>query len=246
MDEPTNHLDIEMIEWFHTSFHASTEQNSEAFRKTVLFFFWDEWLTLEEQKYIVYSSGINVLECITDYRYELGRVLINRFIDPKTGHLQYLCEDGTGCVTSIINEVIRDKREPLKTFAVNVETTGSLYGIIVPKYGELVFKTDTPPQVNGEIGRGKECGNVTGTTGHIQKLIQLGVILQENGKTDFDLNDVSLNRTRKVKNATRVCTLLNLITRFLDADEIEGKRWFFRPIDTYYIGYKGVFRPVGK
>jgi hypothetical protein len=237
---------IEMIEWFHTSFHASTEQNSEAFRKTLLFFFWDEWLTLEEQKYIVYSSGINVLECITNYQYIMGRKLINRFFDPKTGHIQYLCEDGSECVKSIIDEVIRDKREPIKTFAVNVETTGLLYGIIVPKNGDLVFKTDTPPEVGGNLGRGKECGNVTGTSGHITKLIQIGDILQENGKTDFDLNNASILRTRKIKNATRVCTLLNLMIRFLDANEIEGKRWFFRPIDTYYIGYKGLFRPGRK
>ena len=237
---------IEMIEWFHTSFHASTEQNSEAFRKALLLYFWDEWLTLEEQKYLVYSSGINVLECIKDYQYNMGRILINRFIDPKIGNIQYLCENGTECVKSIIDEVIRDKAEPIKTFAVNVETTGLLYGIIVPKNGDLVFKTDKPPEVDGKLGRGKECGNVTTMTGHITNLVQIGDILKQNGKTDFDLNNSSLLRTRKIKNSTRACTLLNLIIRFLDTNELEGKRWFFRPIDTYYIGYKGLFRPGRK
>jgi hypothetical protein len=233
---------IEIIEWFHISFQASTQKNPESFRKAVLFYLWDEWLTLEEQKYLVYSSGINVQECVRNHQYSIGRILVNRFMDPKTGHLQYLCEDGTVCDQSIIDQVIRNKDEPIKRFPVNVNTTGSIYGIIVPKDSEMVFKTDKPPEVGGKIGKGKECGNVSGTSAHITSLIHVGDILKQHGKTDFQLNRAMLAGPRKITNSTRTCTLLDLSLRFLDIEEIERKKWFFRSIEAYYIGYKGSFR----
>jgi hypothetical protein len=235
-----------MVEWFHTAFHASTQQNSESFRKAVITYFWDEWLTLDEQKYLIYSSQLNVLECILDQQYRIGRLLVNRMVDPKSGALLYLCEKGTECIKAIVDEVIRDEREALKRFPVNVETTGSIYGIIVPKNGEFVFKTDKPPEVGGKLGRGKECRNVTTMTGHLSKLIQIGDILKQNGKTDFQLNRTVLLGLRKITNSTRACTLLDLCLRFVNEERLEKKKWFFRPVESYYIGYKGLFRPGRK
>jgi hypothetical protein len=238
---------IEMIAWFHTSFHASSEQNPESFRKAILTYFWDEWLTLEEQKHLIYSSQLNVLECIRDQQYNIGRILVNRLVDPKTGTLLYLCENGNICIKSIMDEVIRDEREAIKRFPVYVETTGSIYGIVVPKNGEFVFKTDTPPEEGGKLGRGKECSNVTGMTGHISKLVQVGDVLKRNGKTDFQLNRPVLQTSeRKIAGSIRACTLLDLCLRFVNEEQLERKKWFFRPVESYYIGYKGSFRPGRK
>ena len=83
-------------------------------------------------------------------------------------------------------------------------------------------------------------------TGHITNLIELGDILKANGKSDFDLNRGIIVGTRKIKNSTRACTLMNLLIRFLDADKVQGKRWFFRPVQALYTGHKGVFRPGSK
>jgi hypothetical protein len=237
---------IEMIEWFHTAFHASTQKNPESFRKAILTYFWDEWLTLEEQKYLIYSSDLNVSECIRDEQYRIGRILVNRMIDPKTGELLYLCENGTECVKAIADEVTRDATEAIKRFPVNVNTTGTIYGIIVPKNGEFVFKTDLPPAVGGKLGRGKECRNVTTMTGHISQLIQVGDALKQNGKSDFQLNRMVLMGLRKITNSTRACTLLDLCLRFADEERLEKKKWFFRPVESYYVGYKGLFRPRRK
>ena len=82
-------------------------------------------------------------------------------------------------------------------------------------------------------------------TGHITRLIEIGDILKENGKSDFDLNRAMIS-TRKIKNSTRACTLMDLLIRFLDTDNIEGKRWFFRPVQSLYTGHKGLFRPGKK
>jgi hypothetical protein len=232
-----------MIEWFHVSFSKSTLKNPEALRKALLFYFWDEWLTLDEQIYLVYSSGLNVLECIRENQYSLGRVLVNRFLNPKNGEIEYICEDGKACVKSIIEDVKRDRAEILRTFSINNKTTGEPYGFIVPKNGDVVFKTGEPPVEGGKIGRGKECGNVSTMTGHISNLVQIGDILKIAGKTDFDLNRGIILSTRKIKNSTRACTLMDIFIRFMDADRIQEKRWFFRPIQALYTGHKGTFRP---
>jgi hypothetical protein len=238
---------MEMIEWYFISFQKSTNKNAEAFRKSLVQYFWDEWLTLEEQIFIVFSTGLNVLDCIRENQYQLGKILVNRFIDPKTGEIQYLCEGGTICMKSIVDEINRDKNDPIKRFALNNKTTGKLYGFIVPKNGDVVFKTGEPPAEGGNVGRGKECSNVSTMTGHIANLIEIGDILKTSGKTDFDLNrGIILGGDRKIKNSTRACTLMNLLIRYLDADQTQNKRWFFRIVQAYYKGHKGTFRPGKK
>ena len=237
---------LEMVEWFHTSFQKSSPKNPESFRKAVLFYFWDEWITLEEKIFLVYNTGLNVLECISENQYSLGKILVNRFMDSKTREVQYLCEGGIMCLKSIVDEIKRDKTEKMKTFSINTKTTGEPYGFIVPKNGDIVFKTAEPPNEGGKIGRGKECGNVSTMTGHITNLVEIGDILKAAGKTDFDLSRGIILGTRKIKNSTRACTLLDILIRYLDADNIQAKRWFFRPVQAFYTGHKGTFRPGKK
>ena len=233
---------LEMIEWFHTSFQKSSAKNPESFRKAILFYFWDEWLTLEEQIFLTYSSSLDVLECIRENQYLLGKILVNRFMDPKTREIQYLCENGTVCVTSIIDEIKRDKTEKIQAFKVNIDTTGDPYGFIIPKNGNVVFKTAEPPAEGIKVSKGKECSTVSTTAIHIKNLIEIGDILKAAGKTDFDLTNSILLGTRKVKNATRTCTLLDILIRYLDAENIQTKRWFFRPVQAFYMGHKGTLR----
>lgn len=237
---------LEMIEWFYVSFKTSPIKNPEAFRRSLLFYFWDEWMTLEEQTFLVFSTSLNLQECIQENQYSLGKILVNRFLDPKTGEIQFLCEGGQICVKSIIDDIKRDKTEPLRTFKLNNMTTGEPYGFIVPKNGSIVFKTAEPPYEGGKIGRGKECGNVSTMTGHIANLIQIGDIMKAAGRGDFDLNREVLLGTRRIKNSTRACTLMDLLIRYLDGDKVQNKRWFFRPVQSLYTGHKGTFRPGKK
>ena len=76
-----------------------------------------------------------------------------------------------------------------------------MYGFIVPKNGEFVFKISEPSD-DEKIGRGKECGNVSTSSGHITNLIQIGDILKSHHKSDFDLNRNTIFGTRKLKNST--------------------------------------------
>jgi hypothetical protein len=237
---------LEMIEWFHISFQKSPAKNPDAFRKTLLFYFWDEWLTLEEQIFLVYNTSLDVNEIIRENQYSLGKILVNRFLDPKTGDIQFMCEGAKPCLKSVMDDIKRDASEPLREFSLSIRTTGDPYGFMVPKNGDVVFKTAEPPYEGGKVGRGKECGNVSTMTGHISNLVVIGDVLKAAGKTDFELNRGTILGTRRIKNSTRACTLMDLLIRYLDADKVQGKRWFFRPVQALYVGHKGTFRPGKK
>jgi hypothetical protein len=229
-------LILEMIQWFHQAFHQSTNQNPTAFRKALIFYFWDEWLTLEEQRRLVGIGASDVLLCIQENQYQFGKTLVNRYLDTKSSEIQFDCENGVACVKSYVDEIKRDTREPMRAFELNKRTTGFIYGFMAPKYGQIVFKTAEAPDIGGAIPRGKECGNVSNMKPHLKILHSIGEVLARNHKTNFGLD------RSDIKNSTRICTVMDLLLRLLDAEEMERKRWFFRPVMSYYTGHKGISR----
>ena len=112
-----------------------------------------------------------------------------------------------------------------------------------------MFKTSEPPEAGGKFqGRkGSECAIVSGKGNHYENLIKIGKILQASPfQFDFHLNEVSLVTSVTIKNPTRLCTLMNLFLRFLDAEEIQDKRWFIRAVQAFYSGHIGMFRASKK
>ncbi len=233
---------LEMVKWFYTSFIKANMRNIDAFRLALIQYFWDNWITLDEKKFLIYNTSLNLLECIQDDQYNLGRLVINRLLDPTNGELIYMCEGGEVCKKSVIDEILRDKAEEIKSFNVNIETTGEMYGFSVPKNGDIVFKTGEPPVIGKKVGRGKECANVSTMTGHIKQLIEIGDILRNSGMGDYELRRDVLISSRPIRNATRACSLLEMFIRYIDLQELRGLRWYFRPVAAYYTGHKGFFR----
>jgi hypothetical protein len=216
---------------------------------------WDEWLQINEQKWLIYSSGLDVQECIEESQYRFGKQNINRLLDPiYTNQLQYICEDNTTCSIVIINRIQQDASDPLKQLRVNTKTTGILYGFIVVKNRQYIFKTGEPPTGDERLGVGLECARNSKIAVHMAKLIKLGDVLNRNGYSDFDLNSVQLNENRdimeddqvigvlQIKNSNRICTLFNFVLRYMDEEMVDGKRWFYRPVSAYYTGHKSIER----
>ena len=217
-----------MIELFHESFHQSQNKEPNAFRKALLFYFWDEWLSFEEQKHIIYSSELSthpsVLECIRENQYQLGKFLINRLFNPENSSVVYLCEEGTECQRSFVDIIEKDEaKDQLKGLEVIPKKVGTPYGFLSSKNGDLVFKT-AEPDISGKLGRGKECGNVTTMTGHYSNLIKIGTIFESADKGNFNLDSGTISIESRIKNSTRACTLINLCIRLLDAYKIKNKK----------------------
>lgn len=230
---------IEMIQLFHSSFHVSRPNNPESFRKALLFYFWDEWMTIDEQTFLVRSTGLNLHELIRENQYPFGKLVVNRYLHPKTGAVYFTCEEGKECMRSVVDQIQRSTTDPLRQLQVNKKTIGALYGYNVPKDGHIVFKTNKSPEVHGKIGRGSECMIVSNVKEHLSNLMMIGEILQVHIGTNFNLTRELLVTERSIKGSIRICTLMNVLLRFMDAERMDAKRWFFRSVEAYYTGHKG-------
>jgi hypothetical protein len=69
----------------------------------------------------------------------------------------------------------------------------------------------------------------------MNKLMMLGDILKESNRTDFELNKTTIFGERPLKAAARVCTLMDVVLRFLHAEKVQDKKWFFRPIQAQLL-----------
>jgi len=234
---------VEMIYWFHTSFHASPQRDARAFERALLSYVWDEWISLEEQKELLFSEQQTTM--IQEDIYHMGRLVVYRMFDPAMGKLQYVC-DQEPCVTSVIEEIEKDTSDPLRAFSVSPRTTGELYGFVVSKNGNIVFKTASPPDAGKKVERGLECQNVSNMKGHLAKLIQMGDVLRAEGQHDLELDGNIIRSERAIENSTRACTLLDIVLRYMDAMRIQGKRWFFRPVQAISMGHVSSFRGSSK
>ena len=72
--------------------------------------------------------------------------------------------------------------------------------------------------------------------------MKLGSILETHQMTDFELNKDKLTGDEEIRNSIRLCTLMDLVLRYMDEEQIDRKKWFFRPIMSFYTGHKGLFR----
>jgi hypothetical protein len=231
---------FDMIQWFHTSFHESKGNAAESFRTALLLYFWDNMLTIDQQNELIYSS-VDVSECVRDSDYVFGSQIIHRHLDPVEGEVKYYCDDKKECVRSVSDVIRRDAQDPMKQFRINEQTMGFLYGFLAPKRGSLVFKTAAPPSQKGVLERGLECSVISTISIHVDHLIELGDLLRSLGMTDFDLNAGAISHTREVRNSVRACTLMEIVLRFMEAERIQKKHWFVRPLQAFYAGHKGTF-----
>jgi hypothetical protein len=145
-----------------------------------------------------------------------------------------------------VEEIEGDKKDVMQAFSVHRRTTGMFYGFVVSKNGNIVFKTADPPDTGKKVERGLECENVSNMTGHVAKLVQLGDVLRSEGQHDVDLTRNMIRMERPIENSTRACNLLDIVLRYMDALRIQDKRWFFRPVQAFYMGHTSSFRGLSK
>lgn len=235
---------IEMVSWFHISYIRSSKKDSSAFIHALCEFFMDNWFNMEQQRNMLYGKEVDISYLMDDYKYDYEDIKVYRFIDSKTGKMQYICDGNKECARSFVDYIERDEPgiDADKKMRINPVNTGGLYGFIVPKMDGMVFKTNEPPLEGKKLGVGAECGNVSTMGKHIPKLENLGIVLERNGYTNFDLTEVKMKiGPRKIVNAARACALMEIVLRYMDMARINNKRWFYRPVSAYYKGHKGRF-----
>jgi hypothetical protein len=147
-----------------------------------------------------------------------------------------LC-DGVECSKAILDalKANRDGSDPLRKLVLSKETTGGFYGFMATKKKShtLVFKTKD----QSKRGTGAECSIVSTTAEQYGMLLNLGNILKYMKKPDLDLREgVIMTGARKISNATRTCVIIELTLRLMDAERVDGKKWFYRPVASFMVG----------
>ena len=225
----------------------------------IMQFLWDQYLSNEEQ-FALYKRmrTDDALSPIMDrvwgeQKVSIGTTIGFRLINRATAKLEYYTLGDNGFVLEE-NGVIIDRYDSKSATAglrANQTTTAYLYGTLNVKRGQFVFKTNEPVPPNDEDpklevkGRGRECANSSASTYHKEKLYRLG---EEAAKTTALGNDLGMRpsileqgpRAIPKTNANMICTLTELMLRFLHANAVNGKFWFFRPIATLKTGHPAI------
>jgi hypothetical protein len=122
--------------------------------------------------------------------------------------------------------------------SLDVRTTGYEYGFILynPKKTKFIFKKGKPPMPNGTVGRGSECSINSKIAYEVKLLEKFGESLRAAGHPDLGLSADGLTR-RRIQNSVRICTVCDLTMRFMDRARVQGKRWFYRPLEAKLYGH---------
>ncbi len=229
---------LDMIVWFS---QRVPEDSRDVFSMVVLDYFWDEWVTTEQQKLLVRNPENEPIageQIITS-----GDVNAMRTINPATNFMEFQCGDGPceGATADALMELSEAEKEVLR---VDTRTTGSQYGFIVPKRGIHVFKINTPPPPTNDtpdkIRGGQEICPRSGTGYWKDPLLVLGKALVEDGHPSMEFDARHLSAPGDITNNLRGCTLVDLLLRYMDKRKIKGKRWFYRSVEAYLSGHRGI------
>jgi hypothetical protein len=131
--------------------------------------------------------------------------------------------------------------DPLTKPPLTDAVAGYEYGFLQYNKGSnsFVFKKGKPPKAGAKIGPGAQCSNNSSVRYELDLLLKLGKTLREwsaetygeDGVFDFGLNAEEFGN-RKITNSIRICTLVNIVLRCMDVLKVNGKRWFYRPLEA--------------
>jgi hypothetical protein len=228
---------------FLSSVMPRKQENIDALTNILIEYGWDIWFPAE-------WKAANWKQAFTDFPVELrNKYLVENLLniegieiyryydivsDAKT--IKYLC-NGQPCPLAIIDQL---KTMPdVFDATLTPVTTGDTYGFLTYKKNQIVFKSNSPPKPGEKLGPGKECENDTKTSTHKKKIYEIMVHLEPFLKTNMGITEGQPTLGTHIVNPAQTCTLMELLLRFMDEMDVQGKRWFYRSIESLVLGHKG-------
>jgi len=231
-------LVLRMMKWFRVSVKGA----SDAFKRVIQEYIWDNWFTLEEQK-TLYD-----LEMLKDGLFQSGDRKVYRFYNTDSDSIYYDC-DRTECGAAIVEAIKGRERIEETAFRNQEAPLGPSYGFLIGKNGLLVFKTNNVPKRGEKWNTGKECGIITKSSQKYDLLEDIGALLKAKGQDDLDLRR-EIIRSDRVLSSAECCIIMEFVYRYMNATGFDGKQWFFRPANAKILGHRGtalkVIEPVKK
>jgi hypothetical protein len=216
-------------------------------------FIFDEWFREEDKAKFIQTSGFPIEDVVKEHLLQVDDDILYRYVDIETGTMKYICNDGAVCEPSLV-AALKTQQDPLAgedgKITLSEETTGRLYGFLTwNKVGKITFKTNTPPKVPNKIDKkGTECGINTTTSTHRNNITLLGRILKEEYGTDLEFSSAGIFQGDEelLKNPNRICTIFDMLLRWMDKKEVQGKRWFYRSVMAYLTNHRGLRSGLGE
>ncbi len=177
---------LETILWIYERIRANPN-SCKAFASAVLFYIWDEMLKVSEQMKLVATPDSIIAEVANEQVIKKGTTTAFRYVDVVKGGLKYMCGD-SDCGAAVIGILEKDPSDPLNVLKADITNTAPIYGFMVPKKGELIFKTsEKPAQVGAIPEKGGECGNISTVSFHVSMLVRLGAQMVARGEVEVSL-----------------------------------------------------------
>ena len=233
---------IEMIMWIYDTIKNDVDARGR-FADCVIDYFWDEYITFGTKRELLNLGLENaILKGTTkDMMWVLEGETYIRMVNYEN-EIEYLCVKGKkveDCSKAVSEVLAREVgSDPVLKTPLDVRSTAYEYGFIVfnPKKRKFVFKNGKPPGVGGKVGRGSECA-INSKIEHPMNLLErFGESLRAAGMNDLGLNVDNLSRKR-IQNSIRICTVCDLVLRYMDKAGINKKRWFYRPLEAKLYGH---------
>jgi hypothetical protein len=216
-------------------FMATKIEDKAIFKKILLEYFWDSWMTVKEQiRLLLRHEDYHSLA--SEMVVKSGTVTAIRSVNPETGILEFVCPDGNPCPPGVREALMSDTIER----KANVTAVGGWYGFYVPKRGGMVFKINKPHEVGKKPKGGQEICGRSGSGNWREPMVDLQKSLPPMGFDEKSLIGSGIS------NNIQGCTVVELCMRYMDEKEIEGKRWFFRPISSFMTGHTGQISQTAK
>jgi hypothetical protein len=232
-----------MILWVYESIKDKPAARA-IFADCVVDFFWDEFITHGTKRELLNLRPNDPLlrGVAKDSFWTLQGNTYIRFL-AHDNKIEYICigADGTTspCSRAIAEVLQREVGEdPVLKRPLDVRTTGYEYGFILynPKKKKFIYKKGKPPMPKGKVGRGSECSINSKIAYELKLLEKFGESLRAGGQPDLGLSADGLAQ-RRIQNSVRICTVCDLVQRFMDKTRIGGKRWFYRPLEAKLYGH---------
>ena len=194
-------------------------------------YFFDEWLTqIEREKITIDGADMGAA---SENRVSVGSLKILRFVNVKSGEIEYKKEDGSSVPKSVL-DILQEQKDGVSERKAVIGLTGTVYGFITTKGGKaFVFKQGLPLAAGKKPASGAECA-ITSETANKKK--NLDAIVEIYGTQNID--SIVLGHIKNL-NATQLCVITNILLRVMDKQGVNRVRWFFRPVSAAAAGHKG-------
>jgi len=205
-------------------------------------YIWDCFFKGPEQIAMIEASLISVDEGGNEQFIKEGSITATRYLDLATKEPVYFCGQGTVCPPSVTRILLGSKTDLVVNAKANKVTASPLYGFMVIWENTIMFKTNMATNAEGAApGPGAACSIVSTVKGHRMKLVELGSTLHRYTGNHFELlEDTLATGARKLVGAVPFCALMEIVLRWMDVrkDLYGGKRYFYRPLASYYSKHK--------